>query len=119
MDHYLIWFNLKPGVDDLEICRALDDYLNYLREHGQLLEWNLTRRKFGFSPTGMPEFHVRLSFRDLAQLDAAFHHTATRSGEVERRHAEVFSRVRDFQSALYRDFPDDVRIDATTGREVV
>jgi len=119
MDHYMIWFNLAPGVTDLQITRALSEYLDYLRDHDQLEAWHLSRRKFGFAPTGMPEWHVRLSFRDLAQLDAAFHHAATRTGEVERRHQAVFQNVVDFQSALYRDFPDAVRLGPPADAEMV
>ena len=31
------------------------------------------------------------------------------AGPLEPLHHEVYSRVKDFKSALYRDFPDDVR----------
>jgi len=109
MDYYEIWFNLAPGANDLELVRAVRAYLDYLRSQGRLEDYKITRRKFGFGPSWMPEWHVSIAFRDLAQLDSAFDVAATRSGEVEKLHHEVYSRVKDFQSALFRDFPDPVR----------
>jgi hypothetical protein len=50
-----------------------------------------------------------LDFENLADIDAAFNHVATRSGDVESFHHAVNGRVRDVRFALYRDFPDTVR----------
>lgn len=110
MNYYEIWFNLAPGASDLELADAIDAYLGHLKAQGKLESWRLTRRKFGFSPSWMPEWHVTIAFRDLAQLDGAFDVAAARAGEPEELHHAVYSRVKDFQSALYRDFPDAVRV---------
>jgi hypothetical protein len=110
MNHYHMWVNLKDSRQDLAWAKAVHDYLEYLRERGLIEKWTLSRRKFGFSPDGLHEFHVVVSCRDLAQLDAAFGHVATRDGEVERLHAPVYAMVTDFKSALYRDFPDPERV---------
>ena len=50
-----------------------------------------------------------LDFENLADIDAAFNHVATRSGDVESFHHAVNGRVRDVRFPLYRDFPDTVR----------
>lgn len=110
MNHYEIWVNLKDSRRDVEFCRAVDAYLGHLKEQGKVESWRITRRKFGFGPEGLGEFHVSIAFRDLAQMDAAFGVVATREGEVERLHLPVYSMVTDFKSALYRDFPDPERI---------
>jgi hypothetical protein len=110
MNHYAIWVDLAPGAKDLDFVAAVDAYLGRLRERGEIESWRVMRRKFGFGPDGLGEFFLDLEFRDLAQLDAAFHHAATRGPEIEALHGEVFSRVSNFRSALYRDFPDPVRI---------
>ncbi|MDX2132757.1 MAG: DUF6614 family protein [Planctomycetota bacterium] len=109
MNYYEIWVNLKESHRDLEFCRAVDAYMGHLKAQGRLESWRITRRKFGFGPAALGEFHISIAFRDLTQLDAAFSHVATREGEVERLHHPVYSMVTDFTSALYRDFPDGER----------
>ena len=109
MDHYHIWCNLQPGVLDLAFCDHVAQYMGYLRERGLIEGYHLTRRKLGFGPPGLGEFHVVVETRDMAQLEQTFQHVATRGGEVERLHRAVYSSVRDTTFALYRDFPDPVR----------
>ncbi|HVZ95156.1 MAG TPA: DUF6614 family protein [Phycisphaerales bacterium] len=109
MNLYEIWFNLVDSRKDLEFCGHLDSYMGHLKSQGLIEGWRLTRRKFGFGPDGMGEFHVTIECRDLTQLDRAFGVVATRTGDVERLHIPVFSMVKDFKSALYRDFPDPER----------
>ncbi len=109
MDRYEIFCDLKPGVPDLELADAVAAYLDWLVERGLIASWRLTRRKLGLGIEGLGEFHITLDVVDLAQLDAAFSLVASRTGEVEERHAAVFSRVRNARFALYRDFPDAVR----------
>ncbi len=110
MDCYAIWVDLAPGVDDLALVDALEAFLGYLKSHGRIENWSVQRRKLGFGPDGLGEFFLQLFFRDLAQLDSAFLRTATRDPEVEPLHAAVFSKVVNFRSALYRAFPDPVRM---------
>jgi hypothetical protein len=109
MNSYEIWFNLAPGAKDLEVVAAIESYLGYLKERDLLVSYRIRRRKFGFGPEGLGEFNVTIDFHDLAQLDQAFLRAATRDAEVEPLHHAVFSRVVDFKSGLYRDFPDEVR----------
>lgn len=109
MDLYNLWFDLQPGVRDVELCDALDAYLGRLRDEGLLVGWRTTRRKLGFGLEGLGEFHVVVEVTDLAQLDRAFGAAARREGPVETLHAAVNQRVRNFRAALYRDFPDGVR----------
>lgn len=109
MDLYNIWFNLKPGVRDVEFCDRLNAYLGHLASIGKIERYRVTRRKLGFGPSALGEFHVVIETRDLAQLESAFSFVATRSGEVESLHAAVNQDVTDFTAALYRDFPDEVR----------
>lgn len=117
MQHYHMWFNLKDSRKDLEFADAVAAYLGFLQRGGEIEGWRLTRRKFGFGPPTLGEFHCEVWTRDLAQLDKAFGVVATRAGEVERLHHPVYSSVTDFTSALYRDYPDPERVrpSATTG----
>jgi hypothetical protein len=110
MNTYHMWFNLKDSRKDLEFADAVAEYMGHLQSQGKCVSWRLTRRKFGFGPEGLGEFHCEVNFTDLAQFDEAFKHVASRAGEVERLHHPVYSAVTDFKSALFRDFPDPQRV---------
>lgn len=109
MNHYEIWADLAPGANDLEFVGAVRNYLDHLKTQGKLDSYTIRRRKFGFSPPELGEFYISIAFHNLAQLDEAFMVAATRDAVIEPLHHEVYSRVTGFKSALYRDFPDDVR----------
>lgn len=109
MNYYEIWCNLKDTHADMEFARNVEAYLGMLRDEGKIEGYRLTRRKLGFGPAELGEFHIQIQVRDLAQLDESFGAVAARSGEIERVHARVYSMVTDFRSALYRDFPDSQR----------
>lgn len=109
MDYYQIWCNLKESHKDLEFCEHVSSYLGYLQKQGKLKGFTIARRKLGWGPAELGEFNITIMTDNMAQLDEAFQHVATREGEVERLHRNVFAEVTDFRSALYRDFPDSVR----------
>lgn len=113
MDHYHLWCDLRPGVRDLDFVAAVDGYLDHLRDQGHLSAYALARRKLGFGPPELGEFHLRIDAESLAQLDAAFLHAATRTDPVESLHRAVYSKVENLRTALYRDFPDPQRQGAT------
>ncbi|HWL95277.1 MAG TPA: DUF6614 family protein [Phycisphaerae bacterium] len=109
VNHYEIWCNLRDSHRDMEFVQNVRAYLGHLQEHGKIAAWRLTRRKFGFGPPELGEFHITISCETLAQLDEAFTAVAPRSGELEKLHARVYSMVTDFRAGLYRDFPDPQR----------
>ncbi len=96
MDVYHIWFNLKPGVRDLEFAESVQAYLGHLKEAKHIAGYRVTRRKLGLGPPQLPEWHITLEFQNMAQMDD-FHHS-------------VNSKVQDIFFALYRDFPDANRV---------
>lgn len=106
MDHYHIWCDLKPGHKDLDLVKAIDAMLGHLKGLGKLHGYNVARRKLGFGPESIGEWHIDITTTDLAQLQAAFDHVTPRTGEMEKLHAMVWSKVENFKSGLYRDFPD-------------
>ncbi len=106
MDVYHIWCDLKDGREHLNFAAAVTAYLNHHKAAGRIESWRLLRRKLGLGPDGMGEFHIMIETRDMAQLDNAFRAAAERSGEVERLHAAVYSRVINAKFGLARDFPD-------------
>jgi hypothetical protein len=109
MDYYETWFNLKNTAKDLEFTEKVQAFLGHVKEKGMIEGYRLTRRKLGFGPPGLGEFHITIEVKDLAQLDQAFLHAATRAPDVEPLHAAVYGAIEDVTFALYRDFPDSVR----------
>ncbi len=109
MDIYHVYCDTKPGIADLAFVAAIDRYMIHLRDGGKIHGWRLTRAKLGLGLKGMGDWHLMIEVRDLAQLDAAFHHVASRADPVEGHHHGVNSLVTNVTFALYRDFPDPVR----------
>ena len=64
----------------------------------------------GLGPKEMGDWHLIMEFESLAALDLAFGHVATRTGEVEMRHYSVNKMIGKITFALYRDFPDEQRV---------
>lgn len=109
MNIYHGFFDLKPGAHDVEFAEDFAAFMEFLRKEGKLVTWRLTRRKLGLGPAELGEFHAMMEFNSLAQFDEAFSMAATRSGDMERYHFNVNSRVASVKFALYRDFPDGER----------
>ena len=114
MDVYHIWFNLKPGVRDLDFVASARAYIDLLKEGGHLVGYRVTRCKLGLAPPQLREWHLTLDFENLTQIDAAFGQVSSRADPVESFHHAVNSKVQDAFFALYRDFPDPGRV---TGQE--
>ncbi len=72
MNIYHMWFNLIDSHKDVEFSRNVASYLNHLKDQGKIESWRLTRRKFGFGPDHLGEFHCEVHCKDLTQLDTAF-----------------------------------------------
>jgi hypothetical protein len=109
MDLYHTWFDLKPGVKDVDFAGSMARYMTHLKEKHVIEGWRLSRRKLGFGPRDLGEFHIVIETRDLAQLDAAFSLVASRREPTESIHFGVNSQACNLTIALYRDFPDSVR----------
>lgn len=109
MDCYEIWVNLLPGTNDLNFVESVNVYCSWFVDRKLMESYRIRRRKFGFGPDSLGEFNISMEFASLAQMDQAFQEAAKRSGELESAHAAVYSKVTDFKSGLFRDFPDPVR----------
>lgn len=109
MDVYHGWCDLKPGVSDIEFAENMGKYMRHLEEEGLIEGWRLTRRKLGFGPAELGEFHIAIEVKDLRQLEAAFERVGGRREPTEGFHFGVNSLVHNARFALYRDFPDAFR----------
>jgi Family of unknown function (DUF6614) len=110
MNVYHIWFNLKPGVRDLEFAESAQVYLNRLKDANHIASYRITRCKLGLAPPQLREWHITLDFATMAQMDDAFGLVSSRTEPVEGFHHAVNSKVQDVFFALYRDFPDSNRV---------
>jgi hypothetical protein len=104
MDIYHVWCDLKAGIGDIAFSEAVAKYMGHLKAERLIEGWRLTRRKLGLAPSALGEFHLMIETRNLAQLDEAFNHVASRREPVEGVHFGVNSLVQNAQFALYRDF---------------
>jgi len=111
MDYYNGWFDLKPGIKDTDFARDLARYMSYLADKKLIEGWKLTRRKLGLAPAELGDFHLVIETKNMAQLEEAFQHVATRAEPVESVHFGVNSKVQNLRFGLYRDFPDPVRLE--------
>ncbi len=109
MDIYHVWCDLRPGVGDLAFSENVALCMDHLRAEGVIESWRLTRRKLGFGPKELGEWHLMIELRDLAQLDAAFQQMAGRAEPVEGMHHGMNSLVTNATFGLTRDFPDPFR----------
>ncbi len=109
MNIYHGFFDLKPGVSDLDFAENIAKYMNHLKSQNLIEGWRLTRRKLGLGIAGLGEFHIAIEVKSLGQLDEAFERVASRREPVEGLHFDVNSFVQNAEFALYRDFPDPVR----------
>ena len=98
MDLYHIWCDLKPGVRDTAFNEAVSRYLDHLRAEKKIESWRLTRRKLGLGPAGIGEFHVIIETKNLAQLDAAFHVVASRTGRGRSFRRQFAGAERDLRA---------------------
>lgn len=109
MNVYQAFFSLKDGVRDTDFVRELQAYMEYLKGKGQLKRWRLLRKKLGLAPKEFGDFHLMMEFEGLGDLDTAFQHVASRSGEVEEKHFAVNRLIENVTFFLYRDYPDPER----------
>ena len=102
MDIYHVWCNIDGDVTDKEWAHNLREFLKSLQ---------------GFrSIQDLPEWHVMVETKNMAQLETAFqrvakaeHHTLDElDSELKTKHNAFNQHVADdIQHALYRDWPDE------------
>jgi hypothetical protein len=108
MDIYHIWANKAGEISDLEWVTNMKSFLQHLVDENKMVSYRITRCKMGFrSIADMPEWHIMMEFKNMAQLDLAFERVAPLEGELEKKHQSFNQFVAgDIQHALYRDYPD-------------
>lgn len=111
MDIYHIWCDKTEGIDDLEWVNNMRGFLQHLVDEGKMQHFRITRCKMGFrSIADLPEWHIMMEFKNMAQMDSAFERVVPRQGELESKHKSFNQFVSsNIQHALYRDWPDNIK----------
>jgi hypothetical protein len=107
MDIYHIWCDKSSDLTDREWVNNMRGFLDHLVTEGRMVSYRITRCKMGFRSLDIPEWHIMMEFKDMAQMDSAFSRVAPLEGELETKHRS-FNQFVDgnIQHALYRDWPD-------------
>ena len=110
MDIYHIWANKEGDISDLDWVNGMKSFFDHLIGEGKLQSYRITRCKMGFrSVADMPEWFIMMEFKNMAQIDEAFHRVAPLQGELEDKHRSFNQFVSgDIQHALWRDWPDQL-----------
>lgn len=109
MDIYHIWADKEGDISDLDWVNNMKGFLQHLVDEDKLVSYRITRCKMGFRSMDIPEWHIMMEFKDMAQLDNAFKRVAPLEGELESKHRSFNQFVKgNIQHALYRDWPDNL-----------
>ena len=109
MDIYHIWADKEGDISDTEFVNNMRAFLEHLKSEGKMESYRITRCKMGFRSMDIPEWHIMMEFRNMAQMDSAFERVAPLEGELETKHRNFNQFVADnIQHALYRDWPDNL-----------
>lgn len=108
MDIYHIWCDKTEGIADTDWVQNMKKFLDHLVSENKMQSYRITRCKMGFrSIQDLPEWHIMMEFKNMAQMDEAFNRVAPKEGELENKHKSFNQFVSgNIQHALYRDWPD-------------
>jgi hypothetical protein len=107
MDYYHIWASKTGDISDLDWVNNMKGFLDHLVNESKMIEYKITRCKMGFrSIPDLPEWHIIMTFKSMAQLEDAFKRVAPLEGELEVKHKSFNEFVGgDIQHAYYSDWP--------------
>jgi hypothetical protein len=106
MDIYHIWADKEGDISDSDWVNNMKLFLDQLVVEGKMESYRITRCKMGFRSMDVPEWHIMMEFRNMAQLDSAFDRVAPLEGELEHKHRSFNQFVSGtIQHALFRDWP--------------
>ena len=106
MDIYHVWCDKKGDISDTDWANNMRAFLDHLVTEERMINYRITRCKMGFRSMDIPEWHIMMDFKDMAQLEAAFKRVAPQEGELETKHKSFNQFAENLQHAYYRDWPD-------------
>lgn len=106
MDIYHIWCDKKESITDNDWIYNMKNFLDTLIKEGRMQSYRITRCKMGFRSIDIPEWHIMMEFKNMAQLEDAFQRVSPLEGELETKHQSFNQFAENLQHAYYRDWPD-------------
>lgn len=107
MDIYHIWADKAGDISDTDWVNNMRSFLDHLVSEGRMESYRITRCKMGFRSLDIPEWHIMMEFKNMAQLDSAFDRVAPLEGELEIKHKSFNQFIAgNIQHALFRDWPN-------------
>ena len=96
--HMLSAFELKPDEDETAFRTAYAEFTDDLMKEGLIVEAGPIGTRVANTPMDTDDARAHthfslLSFRDRAQLDAAYAHIARRRGAVTGSHSDMYARI--------------------------
>lgn len=110
MFHMLSCFNLRPGEDIATFAAAYTSFVDEMRALDLVDSTGPIGQRQNDTPMDTDDernhaYFVVMSFRDRAQVDAAYAHIEQHFGPSDRAHDEVHTRVADPVFICWQDLP--------------
>ncbi len=111
-DIYHIFADHNEGVNAMEFTTKMRKFLDQMVAMKRMNSYRLTRAKLGFRSMNLPEFHIMMEFDNMQQLDDAMTSVIRNEKNIEESHVgfNQLVDVETIQHFLYRDYPDDIKI---------
>ncbi|HEY1661194.1 MAG TPA: DUF6614 family protein [Verrucomicrobiae bacterium] len=100
MIHYIVWFNLRNGVQEAEGLDIVCAFLGELCDADSIAGFRLLRNIGVAARTMMPKYQVLIEFHDDSQFQAAFRDQGAR-GIHAGMHGRMIAVVSDFRAELF------------------
>jgi len=114
MFHMISCFNLKPGEDIETFRSAYTAFVDEMKKVDLVESSGPIGRRQNDTPMDTDEqrdheYFTVMSFRDRAQVDAAYDHIMQHVGTTDAAHDTVYTRVCDPVFICWQDLPDLTR----------
>ena len=112
-DIYHIFADHNTDVNAMEFTTKMRKFLDQMVAMKRMNSYRLTRAKLGFRSMNLPEFHIMMEFDNMQQLDDAMTSVIRNEKNIEESHVgfNQLVDVETIQHFLYRDYPDDIKIE--------
>ncbi len=112
-DIYHIFADHNADVNAMEFTTKMRKFLDQMVAMKRMNSYRLTRAKLGFRSMNLPEFHIMMEFDNMQQLDDAMTSVIRNEKNIEESHVgfNQLVDVETIQHFLYRDYPDDIKIE--------
>ena len=112
-DIYHIFADHNADVNAMEFTTKMRKFLDQMVAMKKMNSYRLTRAKLGFRSMNLPEFHIMMEFDNMQQLDDAMTSVIRNEKNIEESHVgfNQLVDVETIQHFLYRDYPDDIKIE--------